>query len=144
MKRFLILALTVIMLFSALCVPSFAVVHELPFVPCDDYMLPEMPICGHTWENGVCTACGEHCVHSSLSEYICTTCGETFLEPSVSTNTASSDNELSFGGFIALFGGAAAIFVIIYAVSALKAKKSLKNKSNRFENAHSRKGKKKK
>lgn len=122
MKRILILSLTAIMLVSVLCVPSFAVVLELPFVPCNDYMLPEMSICCHEFENGVCILCGKECDHSYLSEYRCTTCGETFLDPSGSTNTASSDNELSFGSFVALLGGVAVIFGIIYAISALKAK----------------------
>ena len=264
MKRFLILALTVIMLVSALCVPSFAVTSELLYVPAESStehnhvtsssstsfvggLLPEMPIpdscehnlgmdyyaddaasyeynycingCGyseepystvpHTYLDGVCSTCGHECTHSSVDEngdcifctpkectehsfigtvcdncgYVCThssveegtcpdcgfyvapsecthelfnfqtglceLCGALVSEPndglvdqptfpdedspvpdtpkpstpSTSEPSASDEEGLDFAGFIGILGGAFAIFIVIYAWSAIKPKK---------------------
>lgn len=88
----------------------------------------------HTYVDGVCSVCSHVCLHSEKDDngdcVHCTPKADVTPDtpstpsepPSPSAPSVSDDDGFSFGSFIALLGGAAAIFVIIYAVSALKAR----------------------
>ena len=105
---------------------------------CCGYETEPYSVVPHTYVDGVCSVCSHACTHSATDENgdcaYCTPKADTPdvpdtpdtpkpSTPSGNTDKGVDEEGLDFTGFIGILGGAFAIFIVIYAWSAIKPKK---------------------